>query len=116
MADKKYCESPHPEPVEIPPGTGSKGGPELCKACYSARSYAKKQGEDWLVTRAQTLHWWTDRMYSFAPIVVKNIKRVREQLTALHEETQRTALSRLREARAKIDKRTQKGASASLSH
>lgn len=116
MPDKQYCESPHPEPVELPPGTGSKGGPRLCKACYSARTYSKKMGDAWLIQRVQTLNFWEGRAYTLAPIIAKNIKRVREQLAALHEETQRTAIARLRDARAQIEKKFQKGSGASLHH
>lgn len=72
----------------------------LCDTCKGARYRAHKNGDAWIVDRMTKLTFWRERLDYFAPVVVRNIKKVREQLESLSEETERATAQRLRAARA----------------
>ena len=100
MAKKvMYCEIPGCG-AELSPGCGSKGGPMTCSRCSSCRYRWRKQGEEAIVARMQTLTFWQTRIEYIAPMIAKNIKRVNDQLAEIREENERTTAATLRHAKA----------------
>lgn len=99
MANKNVCEIAMCG-APLPDGRGSHGGLMLCDACRSAQYYWRKQGSDALIHRAARLQLYEERMAYLAPIVAKNVKRVKEQMSDLYARASRTAATKLGETRA----------------
>lgn len=99
MPSKNFCEIAMCG-TELPEGRGSHGGLMLCDACRSAQYYWRGKGPEALVQRTERLQLYEERMAYLAPIVAKNVKRVKEQMAELFERSSRTAAAKLGEARA----------------
>ena len=77
---------------ELSEGTGSKGGPMLCKWCRGPRTYWAKQGLRAMRARHERLGLFRNRMEYYEPRVAEILNKARKSV-ATHNKKARAATS-----------------------